>query len=84
MYHKGGDGNPKGFGFTGFGFVKSSESSSSGSSSQAPQPSIQPASGFAAMSMGLGATGGSKFGVPGRTLGYHTGIGKRRVRSEEE
>ncbi|XP_076460295.1 ATP-dependent RNA helicase DDX42-like [Babylonia areolata] len=83
MFHRGGDGKAKGFGFEGFGFVKSSQSSGSSSSSQASQP-LTPASGFAAMSMGMGSTGTYKFGAPGRTLGYHTNLGKRRVRSEEE
>lgn len=84
MYHKGGDGKPKGFGFEGFGFVKagSSSSGSSGSGSSSSQSQgLTPASGFAAMSMGSSSF---RFGAPGRTTGYHTNLGKRRVRSEEE
>ena len=43
-----------------------------------------PASGFAAMSMGYSGNSGVNYGTPGRTFGYHTNIGKRRVRSEEQ
>lgn len=91
MFHKGGEGKTKGFGFEGFGFAKSSSSSSSSTSGSASasgasgsQSNFTPASGFAAMSMGMGSSGGFKLGTPGRTLGYHTNLGKRRVRSEEE
>ncbi|XP_025093401.1 LOW QUALITY PROTEIN: ATP-dependent RNA helicase DDX42-like [Pomacea canaliculata] len=76
MYHKGGDGKPKGFGFGGFALKQTG-----GSSSQS-QP-LTPASGFAAMAMGMGSTS-NRYAPPGRTLGYHTSLGKRRVRSEEE
>lgn len=84
MFHKGGDGKPKGFGFGGFA-IKSTTSSGggSGSSAAASQP-LTPASGFAAMSMGMSGSGGYRYGAPGRTVGYHTNLGKRRVRSEEE
>lgn len=70
MFHKGGDGKPKGFGFGGF-TLKTTQPPTT-------QP-LTPASGFAAMSMGM-----NRFVAPGRTLGYHTNLGKKRVRSEEE
>lgn len=61
MYHKGGDGQPKGFGFGGFAI----QPKRTGPETQMAQA-------------GYGLMG------PGRTQGYSSHIGKRRVKSEEE
>ena len=63
MFHKGGDGKPKGFGFSGFALKKE-----------------EPSSGLAGMP---GSGSGAKF-MPGRSFGYHTNIGKKRARNEDE
>ncbi|KAK3108954.1 hypothetical protein FSP39_019665 [Pinctada imbricata] len=67
MFHKGGDGKPRGFGFSGFALKKESE---------------PPPSGLSGMP-GSGGGAGSKF-MPGRSFGYHTNIGKKRARNEDE
>lgn len=61
MFHKGGDGKPKGFGFSGFAIEKKAE--------EYP---------------GLGGVSGSSKFMPGRSFGYHTNIGKKRARNEDE
>ncbi|XP_060066289.1 ATP-dependent RNA helicase DDX42-like [Ylistrum balloti] len=70
MFHKGGDGKPRGFGFSGFalGNKKADE----------PDPS-KPVSGMA----GMPSNAGGRF-MPGRSFGYSTNIGKRRARNEDE
>ncbi|XP_071102473.1 ATP-dependent RNA helicase DDX42-like [Haliotis cracherodii] len=70
MFHKGGDGKPRGFGFGGFALGKKEDGG---------QPKAL--SGFAGVP---GMAGNSSTYMPGRTLGYHMNLGKKRVKSEEE
>ena len=73
MFHKGGNGKPKGFGFEGFTLSKKPE-----------DPELKTPSGFAGVP-GMAGNAASLF--PGRASYGHTysnSIGKRRVRSEEE
>ena len=77
MFHKGGDGKPRGFGFGGFSLQKKR----SGGSME-PQASQ---TGHAGLGMIPGMSGPQASGARG---GYghahHLNLGKRRVRSEEE
>jgi hypothetical protein len=75
MYHKGGDGKAKGFGFAGFALGGSSASSGSSSSSSG---SSGPGKGYS-NPLGLAPA------LPGRSAGYGSiSFGKRRIKSEEE
>lgn len=70
MYHKGGDGKSKGFGFPGFALGSSKKDEHSIGSEMA----------------GLGSmpqNTASKV-MPGRSFGYHTNIGKKRAANEDE
>jgi hypothetical protein len=70
MYHKGGDGKSKGFGFPGFALGSSKKDEHSIGTEMA----------------GLGGmpqNTASKF-MPGRSFGYHTNIGKKRATNEDE
>lgn len=80
MFHRGGDGKPRGLGFSGFVI---------GSKKSDPPPTgppVGPPKGKQSGTAGLGMMeSSSRSGfMPGRSLGYHTNLGKRRVRSEEQ
>ncbi|XP_064613626.1 ATP-dependent RNA helicase DDX42-like [Liolophura sinensis] len=80
MFHRGGDGKPRGIGFSGFVIgSKKSEPPPTG-------PPVGPPKGKQSGTAGLGMMeSSSRSGfMPGRSLGYHTNLGKRRVRSEEQ
>ncbi|XP_029638136.1 ATP-dependent RNA helicase DDX42 isoform X1 [Octopus sinensis] len=67
-FNKGGDGRPRGFGFQGFAINKK----------PAEPQNVKPPG-----TETLGFTPGSTL-FPGRSYGFHTNIGKKRVKSEEE
>ena len=71
MFHKGGGGKPKGFGFGGF--------SMGGRTRE--EKDEKP--GLGASSLTGPGTTGNKF-LPGRSFGYSTNIGKRRAKNEDE
>lgn len=82
MYHKGGDGKPRGFGFSGFSFVPAS--GSSGTTTNAMPPPSNISKNIVPRRTGpetqLAQVG---YGVTNRSYGS-SNIGKRRIRSEEE
>ncbi|XP_069110146.1 LOW QUALITY PROTEIN: ATP-dependent RNA helicase DDX42-like [Argopecten irradians] len=69
MFHKGEDGKPKGFGFSGFALGKKPDE-------------VDPAKPVSGMA-GMPSNAGGRF-MPGRSFGYSTNIGKRRARNEDE
>lgn len=70
MYHKGGEGKTKGFGFQSF----------SVGSSKKDEHSI----GSDLAGLGMAPQNTSSKSMPGRSFGYHTNLGKKRANNEDE